>query len=376
MPSARPRSVVHRTGTELEVGLVGLGGIGYKHSRVARRLGATLVGGVDVSEDARRAYAEEFDVPSFETFDELLSLGVDAIVVTTPNRFHEEYAVEALESGVSVLCEKPLAHTVESAERIVDAAERSNAACMVGFNNRFNPPVREIVDARDAGRFGEISHVDAKWLRRRGVPGRGTWFTRKELAGGGALIDLGVHVIDLGLHLLGDPAVREVSGVTRTHFDRPAADEAPPSDVEDGVTALVRCEDGKSISVDVAWATNRPDCDEVVVTGPNAGAAFNLGSPGVTFYDADPEDPDGATRVTTVQTDGYEGYLKEHRRFYEAVERGEPPERNSPEQGLLVQRIVDAVYRSSAEGRTVLLDEPAAIDACTAGASPVWSELR
>jgi len=340
------------------VGVVGLGGLGRKHSRLVRDGEATLVGGVDVSEAARREFTAEFDVPCFETFEELHATGVDAVVITTPNRFHEEYAVAALDAGVHVLCEKPLADSVAGAERIVAAARRSEAVCTVGFNNRFNPPVQTVLDAREDGSLGEIAHVEAKWLRRCGVPGTGTWFTQRRLAGGGALIDLGVHVIDLALHLLGDATVVEVSGVTRARFDcsgevetGPPGRELPEPDVEDAATAFLRCEDGRTISVDVAWATHRGESDEFVVTGSDGGARFTLHDPDVTFYDLDADESS-----TTVLTDGSGGYVDEHRQFFDAVRSGGGPGLDTLEQACTVQRIIEAIYRSDAEGRAVRLD--------------------
>ncbi|MFW6320562.1 MAG: Gfo/Idh/MocA family protein, partial [Halohasta sp.] len=173
----------------VQVGIVGLGGIGHHH---ADRLGdhdAQLTGGVDISGDARREFSEEYNVPTYEAADELFGL-VDAVFITTPNRYHEQYAIEALEAGCDVLLEKPLAHTLESAQRIADAAADAEGFCMVGFNNRFASPVEVIKGYQEEGRFGEISHIEANYVRRRGIPGRGSWFTSKEVAGGGALIDI------------------------------------------------------------------------------------------------------------------------------------------------------------------------------------------
>jgi len=132
---------------DVGVGIVGLGNIAYHHANKLVDAGATIVGGVDISEDARTAFTEEYDVPTYEDHSELFE-EIDAVIVTTPNRFHEEYAVEALEAGLDVLLEKPLAHTLESAERIAAAARDADGFCMVGFHSRFHHQAQIIKEKR------------------------------------------------------------------------------------------------------------------------------------------------------------------------------------------------------------------------------------
>ena len=251
---------------DVAVGIVGLGGIGTHHATKLVERGANLVGGMDIDADARVRFHEEFDIPAYED-EAALYDACDAVLITTPNRFHEEYATSALEAGLDVLLEKPLAHTLESAERIAEAARAAEGFCMVGFNNRFADPVRVIKHYQDEGRFGETTHVEANYVRRRGVPGRGSWFTSSEVAGGGALIDIGVHAIDLALYFLDHPEVVEVSGETRSEFggrDDYAyvhmwGDDAGPEgfDVDDSASAFIRGAGGSTVSLEVAWATNR-----------------------------------------------------------------------------------------------------------------------
>jgi len=148
-----------------KIGIVGLGGIGHYHADLLEDQEARLVGGVDISGDARRAFSEKFNVSTYEQVDDLLEVA-DALFVTTPNRFHEEYTLKALGAGLDVLLEKPLAHTLESAERIVEAAHAAEGFCMVGFNNRFSAPVEVIKQYQENGRFGELSHIEANYVRR------------------------------------------------------------------------------------------------------------------------------------------------------------------------------------------------------------------
>ncbi len=349
---------------DVAVGIVGLGGIGTRHATLLVERGANLVGGMDIDADARDRFHEEFGVDAHDDEAELYD-DCDAVLVTTPNRFHEEYAVAALDAGLDVLLEKPLAHSIESAERIADAAADADGFCMVGFNNRFREPVRVIKRYQDEGRFGETTHVEANYVRRRGIPGRGSWFTSADVAGGGALIDIGVHAIDLALHFLDHPEVVEVSGRTRAEFgDRDEyayvhmwGEDAGPEgfDVEDSASAFIRDADGNTVSLEVAWATNRPTNDEFVLRGTEAGATFDRGSGKLTIHEAG---VGGGHHLsdTDVETREEDSHAAEQAAFLEAVAAGEPPAINTVEEGLSVQRVIDAIYRSSASNRAVRLD--------------------
>ncbi len=346
-----------------QIGIVGLGGIGHYHAELLAEQPAELIGGVDISGDARRAFSEQFNVSTYEQVDDLLGVA-DALFVTTPNRFHEEYTVAALEAGVDVLLEKPLAHTLESAERIVKAAHAAEGFCMVGFNNRFAAPVEVIKQYQADGRFGTLSHIEANYIRRRGIPGRGSWFTAKEVAGGGALIDIGVHAIDLALHFLDFPPITEVSGTARSQFgtrEDYAFVEMWGEDigsqgfnVDDSVTAFIRTANGQTISLDVAWATNRPTNDEFVLRGTEAGARFERATHELTLFEDSKAGQDHLTdaKITTQASDTHKA---EQRYFIEHVGANTAPERNTVDEGLAVQKVIDAIYRSSDESRAIVV---------------------
>ena len=349
---------------DVAVGIVGLGGIGTHHATRLVERGANLVGGMDIDADARGRFHEEFGVDAYDDEAELYD-DCDAVLITTPNRFHEEYAVAALDAGLDVLLEKPLAHSLESAERIAEAAADADGFCMLGFNNRFREPVRVIKHYQDEGRFGEPTHVEANYVRRRGVPGRGSWFTSEGVAGGGALIDIGVHAIDLALYFLDHPEIVEVSGETRSEFGGRddyayvhmwGEDTGPEGfDVEDSASAFIRDADGNTVSLEVAWATNRPTTDEFVVRGTEAGATFDRGSGDLTIHEAG---VGGGHHLsdTAVETRESDSHAAEQEVFLEAAAAGEPPAINTVEEGLSVQRVIDAIYRSSASNRALRLD--------------------
>ncbi|ELZ83157.1 oxidoreductase [Haloferax elongans ATCC BAA-1513] len=352
------------TSSSVRVGIVGLGNIGHHHADRLVDLGADLVGGLDIQADARRRFAEKYDVNTYEEKAELFG-EVDAVVITTPNRFHEEYAVAALDAGLDVLLEKPLAHSLESAERIADAAKQADGFCMVGFNNRFANPVEVVRHYYEDGRFGDMSHIEANYVRRRGIPGRGSWFTSKDISGGGSLIDIGVHAIDLALYFLDFPKVVEVSGVTRSQFgDKDDytfvemwGDDVGPEgfDVDDSASAFIRTAEGTTISLEVAWATNRPTNDEFFLRGTEGGARFDRASHELEVYEGG---TGGGNHLSTanIETQPNDTHKSEQKLFLEAVAAGEHPGRNTVEQGLAVQRVIDAIYRSSEEGRSVRLD--------------------
>jgi predicted dehydrogenase len=348
----------------VDVGFVGLGNIATLHCNRLddAGLGDVVAGGMDVDADARERFADEHHVPVYDDPTHLYD-NVDAVLVTTPNKFHEEYVVGALEAGLDVFVEKPLAHTVESAERIAAAAEDAEGFCMVGFHNRFAKPVQALLEYRDDG-LGPFTHVEADYIRRRGIPGRGSWFTRKEVAGGGSLIDIGVHALDLSLYLLGFPDVVEVSGQTRAEFgtdedyayvDMWGVDHgADAFDVDDSVTAFVRCADGSTVNLEVAWATNRPDSKQYYLRGPNGGAGLDLGTDTVELYETVGGDVNHH-RTTEIETQDGDAHGTIGERFVTAVADGEPPRTNTVDQALTVQRVLDAIYRSSERGEAIQL---------------------
>lgn len=325
------------------IGIVGLGTIGRIHAERLADLGADLAG-ADLAGDARESFAAEFDAPVYADYEALIEADVDAVVIGVPNRAHEEIAVDALEAGADVLLEKPLAHSLESAKRIAGVARASAGFCTVGFTMRYSTLTERVVELRDEGRLGSISHVSVDYLRRGGVPsgGRG-WFTDPDLAGGGVLMDLGVHVIDLALHVLGYPEVRGVSGRTRSEFGEYA--------VEDSATALLRTADGRTVSVDTSWHGTAEPSRECVVRGTEAGATFEVTEDDLTIYDADPD-----TESETVAVEAGDMHLAEDRAFFEAVRGDREPEETVAE-ALTVQRVIDAIYESSERGEAVAVGE-------------------
>jgi len=343
--------------------------MGTNHAGSLRDLGYEVAAGTDVVEEKRTAFEEEYGAATYEDAEAMLeSETLDGVVVTTPNAYHAPAAIAALERDVTVMCEKPLADTLDNAERIAAAARESDAGAMVGFHSRFSTAGEVLADHREAGRFGEITHVEGSFIRRRGIPGVGSWFTAEELSGGGALIDIGVHLIDFALYLAGFPDPVEVSGTTRSEFgDR--EDYSDPDgwsgnwdtgqgtfDVDDSASAFVRCADGTTLSLEVAWATNREPDRTLRLRGTEAGAQCALAGDEVTILETGTGGVDHYSDATLSGSLDPSGHRAEIAYFADAVAAGEVPTRNSVDQALTVQRVIDAVYRSSEAGEAVTVE--------------------
>lgn len=322
------------------IGIVGLGLMGTEHAKRLDRAGATVVAGADVSQSARDQFADSFDAEVYPDHAGLLGADVDAVVVTVPNAIHEEVAVPALNAGCDVYLEKPVAHDLDSAERIAAAARGADGFCVTGFTMRHYPPVTELLDRVAAGEFGRVSHVEARYLRRDGIPDTG-WFVDPELAGGGALLDVGVHVLDLALAVLGFPTVEGVFGRTWTGRES--------LDVEDSASALVRCADGKTISHEVSWAAGAGSGRSIIVRGSDGGARYDVDDSTLEVIGESDENGDSVT----VDTQDHDWLTPIVGRFVDAVDKGEPPSRCRIDEGLAVQRIVDGIYRSDETGAVV-----------------------
>lgn len=346
--------------TSVQVGIVGLGNIGHQHADRIVEHEADLVGGMDINPEARRHFSEKYGIPVFADANELFD-AVDSVIIATPNRYHEEYAVAALEAGLDVFLEKPLAHSLKSARRIVATARNVDGFCMVGFKNRFATPVRMIKHLQRADHFGDIRHIEANYVRHRGIPGHGSWFTNRRISGGGSLIDIGVHVIDLSLHLLGFPDVLEVTATTRSEFslpDGPSINGRDESsfDVDDSASAFIRCANDSTITLEIAWATNRSSNHTVMIGGTDAGACFDLNDHSLTLYETSHEGANSLMGTEDITPHPNDRISSEQEMFLRMVAQGESPDQNTVEEGLTVQRIANAIYRSSEEGCAIQLN--------------------
>jgi predicted dehydrogenase len=354
----------------LRAGVIGLGYAGEQHLKNYRRVpGVEAVALAGLEEDKLNELGERYDVPALYTnWEDLVARDdLDIVSIGAPNHLHAPIAIAALEGGRHVLCEKPLARTGAEAERIVSAARRADRAVHIAFTQRERGDVQALKRHVDDGNLGRIYHAKATWMRRNGIPGMGGWFTSKELAGGGPLIDLGVHMIDMALYLMGEPEVETVSCATYAELGPRgrggwqgkglmAGDK--PYEVEDLATAFIRLSGGATLNLEAGWAAYRESSDDFGVTlyGTDGGAEMNVRNYGTSDTVRIYTDVAGVPAVVTPEIEPREGHLAVVRHFVETIRAGDW-EGQFGEDGLHRARIIDACYASAMQNREVSLEE-------------------
>lgn len=341
---------------DVRLGIIGFGGMGRGRALNAAKLdGVRPTAVVDTREEARRAAAEEFDLAAFESLEEFIDAdAADAVYIATPNKFHAEQTVRCLEAGIHVFCEKPMAMNAAEGERMIEAARRAGRKLTINLSYRATGPARAARAVAEEGLLGDVYFARTGWMRSRGIPGRG-WFATRELSGGGPLIDLGVHRIDLGLWLMGHPEPVAVSGATYDALGKRLwAERGRDYQVEDLATGFVRFANGATLSLEASWATNSEWREDMFtyVYGTKAGVTHR--SVGGT-YDFEARmwgETAGTYSETKLEPIGGPGHLEA---FVEAI-REDGPVPVPAEDALLVQRIIDALYESADTGREVRLD--------------------
>jgi predicted dehydrogenase len=243
----------------LKVGVIGLGMGRWHLQNYAKCPEAEIIALCDVDKERLKSAQEEYGVKHvFINYEEMLNLkGLQAVTLALPNRLHAPVTIAALSAGKHVLCEKPMAMNAKEAEEMVRTAKKAKKQLMIHFNQRFTQDALFLKRYIDAGHLGEIYYAKTGWTRRRGVPGMGSWFTRKAEAGGGGLIDLGVHMLDFALYMMGYPKSVSVIGRTYAKFGPAMGErEGKVFDVDDLAAALITFENGATLFLEASWATN------------------------------------------------------------------------------------------------------------------------
>ena len=272
---------------KLKVGIIGTGGISNAHYNGYTKSGlGEIVAISDVSADALKKRAADWDVPEdrcFTDYKKMLKLDdVEAVSICTPNKYHAQQTVDALKAGKHVLCEKPMSMTVAEANRMVTTAEKSGRQLQIGLMHRYRPEAEFVRQLVDEGMLGEIYYARCQAVRRRGVPSWGV-FGRMEEQGGGGLIDIGVHQIDLTWWMMGCPTPVSVTGQTyRTIGDKPGHFGGfGPWDhktytVEDFASAYVRFENGATMAIECSFNVNlNEDKQSQQIVGTRGGAGLS-----------------------------------------------------------------------------------------------------
>lgn len=343
----------------VNVGIIGTGGIATNQHMPAleKQPDVRILAVCDVNEESANKAAERFNVPHvFADYKKLLEMSeIDAVHVCTPNFLHMPPTVEALNAGKHVIVEKPIARNAVEGAQMVEAARKNNKKLMVAQNMRFDGGSQTLKRIIDAGELGEIYFARVHALRRRGIPSWGV-FTDKEKQGGGPLIDIGVHILDLTLFLMGHPKPITCSGQAFTKIGNTPGHVGVwgPWDyknytVEDYAAGFVRLENGASLVIESSFAANiGEDRFTSALLGTKGGAETSplkiFGEQHGTLLDITP--------VHVPKVSSYEG---EVRGFYDAIQNDtEPPV--TGEQALNVMKILDGIYTSSETGREVVIE--------------------
>ncbi len=350
---------------KIQIGMIGAGNIGAVHIEQFQKLSdaCVITGITDVNQELAQSRAAQYGIPHvFSSIDDMLaSSEIDAVVICVPNQFHAPVAISALEAGKHVLLEKPMGIDLSAARNIVNASRKAKGILMIAHQMRFESITMQIKELLDQGKLGNIYTAKAGWLRRKGIPGWGTWFTQKQLSGGGPLIDIGVHMLDLALYLMGDPKPVSVSGATYAEFGpkrRGIGEWGAPNwsgqfDVEDMASAFIRMEDGSTLALDVSWAVHM-DTDSspyVHIMGTEGGAQYR-GEVGKYLTEAD-----GKLLDTQLFTPEHEegARVRMSRHFLECIRDGKEP-LIPVKSGFTTNLILDAIYESSRQGKEIKLN--------------------
>ncbi|QBD79328.1 Gfo/Idh/MocA family oxidoreductase [Ktedonosporobacter rubrisoli] len=351
----------------VRVGVIGLGWAGEQHLKAYQQLANVEIVAIAGLEEDRLAYlGKTYNAPHlYRYYEELLTRDdLDAVSIAVPNYLHAPIATQALARGFHVLCEKPLARTLQEGEEIVAAAVSANRVLHVVFNHRERNDIQVLKRYIDEGKLGRIYYAKAYWMRRRGIPGAGSWFGNKEMAGGGPLIDLGVHVLDMGLYLLGNPQVLTVSASAYSELGHRGLGvnvndkkfgTGYAYDVEDLGSAFIRLANGATLLLEASWAThsNAEDDFGVVLYGTEGGAEIRVRNHAwqdtLRIY----TDVAGTTADIQPKVTRGEAHLAVARKFVAAITEGEWSSHDGSE-GLLRTRIIDACYTSAQQGSEVV----------------------
>ncbi len=357
---------------KVKIGIVGCGGIANgKHLPAIQKNGNfEIIAFCDIVKERALEAKEKYgsaDARVYTDYTELVKeTELEAVYVLTPNKSHSVISIAAMKAGKHVMCEKPMAKSYADAKLMLDTAKETGKLLTIGYQNRYRQDSKYLKTACDNGDLGDIYYARAHAVRRRAVP---TWgvFLNEEEQGGGPLIDIGTHALDLTLWMMENYEAESVTGsvyrklADQTDQGNAFGDWDPKGfTVEDAAIGFVKMKNGATIHLEASWALNTLEVDEAKTSlcGTKAGADMkdglrinrvkynkqiiekpDLNSSGVAFFSGQGEDaPDIEQRV-----------------FYNAITKGEDLV-VKPEQAIVVTRILEAIYESARTGKTVYFD--------------------
>jgi predicted dehydrogenase len=339
------------------IGIAGLGARADEFIEYLLEMNQTVIG-TDPQNDTTSLKSDVSDFVAVETVDAVLEYPLDGLIITTPNRYHETPAKKALTSGIDVLVEKPLAHNLATAEAIVETAKRAPADCYVTFQPRCSPIANKLKNAISEGVFGELYHAECRYARSRGIPAFGSWMTSANISGGGALIDVGVHILDLIHFLKPLDTITDAHGTVRQRFDPseydPDRSEIPgmygepgareQSDVEDSATGMLTLESDFSISIETHWAANQPPIHDYRLYGTKMGIYMDFYNEELHIYN--PEETEEIHSLRNPKSVDWR-FDRNIIRYFLIETVGKNTPLATAADGLQVQRIVDNIYRAA-----------------------------
>lgn len=351
---------------KVRIGLVGAGNIAKAHlAAYAKVETVEIVAICDINSQNLKETAEQFGIKNiYPTETEMLKAEqLDAVDVCVWNCDHASCSIEALNAGLHVLCEKPMATNAKEAECMLEAAKKNQKLLMIGFVMRFGDEAKIAMDFIDNDYLGDIYYSKATYLRRHGAPGG--WFVNKEFSAGGPVIDLGVHVIDLTRYLMGKPKPISVFASTADYLkNRPGLKtdvEWKPKDasdndiynVEDFGVALIKYEGGKTTLLETSYSLNGESITKKGLFGTKGG--MNLNGNETKLY----TEVNGFLADVNLDTNHYKYggdlFENEMRHFADCILNNTPCIAPA-EDGVIIMKILDAIYESAKTGHEVILN--------------------
>lgn len=352
--------------SRIKIGIIGTGSISESHiNAYLNNPNVELYAFCDINEERLKAKGKKYGIKRLYTDkDEMLRLKeLDAVSVTTWNSQHACCTIAALNAGKDVICEKPMATNAKDAQAMLDAAKRNGRLLMIGFVRRFGNDCEVVKDFVDSGYFGDLYYAKTTYLRRSGNPGG--WFGDISRSGGGPLIDLGVHVIDLARYLMGKPMPVAAYGVTyQKLFDRPgikdtvgyrasgADSEKHICDVEDMATAIVRFDNGSSLLVEASFSLNiKDDIGDIQLFGTKAGARLD---PELEIF----TEQNGYLSNIQLKKPtalSFQGLFQKEIDHWVDCLLGRTVCRAPAEDGVILMKILDSIYESARTGHESLI---------------------
>lgn len=347
---------------KLRVALIGAGGIAGTHMGLyAKMEDVEMVAVADISTSAVESRANEYGIPNMFTDYKVMLRKVkpDAVSVCTPNGLHAPASIAALKAGAHVLVEKPLAMNAREGQRMLDASKQSRRKLVIGFQQRFDPKAQFMRDAVESGKLGEILFGRVQALRRRGIPNWGV-FGRKELQGGGPLIDIGVHTLEVTHYVMGSPKPVAASGSVYTYIgDKPSnvKSQWPNWDhktytVEDLAVGQIRFENGATIHIESSFAAHiEKNLSNFEIMGEKGGASWD---PLQLFNDDNGYMINSQPGWLPPRQDFGSIFALKMRNFVDHVLYNKPTIAPA-EHGLMVQKMLDGIYTSAEKGKEVTI---------------------